>query len=169
MTDKSVGLIVLTEIPELGMVALLRERGYLNLEKMAPESWPGLCQVTVHGRLEDDETFFDALLRETCEELGQDFAFYLSGLIAQDPKKLREVLHTYDGGKEVITLCICVELWMAKKIRLAPDSGALRPVNKGKAEEIVDTIGFKKKEGVPTRITIAMFPDERDAVIRALS
>lgn len=40
---------------------------------MGPESFPGACQLTVWGGVEDNETPFRAMLREIEEEIGGIF------------------------------------------------------------------------------------------------
>lgn len=57
---KSVGLVILAEmLGENGtLVAVLQRRGKRNFEEGGkPESWPGGCQVTAHGTLEEGGGF----------------------------------------------------------------------------------------------------------------
>lgn len=75
MSEKKfrVGLVVLTEIPSLGLVAVLQARGPFNLKKMAPESYPGICEITVFGNpVPDSENFFPELWQATTT-LGENF------------------------------------------------------------------------------------------------
>lgn len=160
MSERSVGLIVLTEIPGIGLCAALRERGYFNFEKMQPESWPGACQVTAHGKLKSIENFLAALFREIKEELGAKFAYSL-------PLPMREALRVQKKDKEVVTFAFKVDTDFLKEIRLGPESGAIRLLQKHEVDDIVDIASFNKAEGVPDRKIIAMFPDEKEAVIRA--
>ena len=68
---KSVGLVVMTMLPKKDgskvLAAILQRRGTFNTEKMEPESWPGCCQVTCHGRLEEGEDFELGLFNELGE------------------------------------------------------------------------------------------------------
>lgn len=169
MADKSVGLVVMTDIPGIGLVAVLRERGFFNPETMKPESWPGVCQVTVHGRLEEGEDFLTALLRELGEELGNNFAFDVASLIIKNPAILGKISHLQKGDKEVVTFAIKVDLLLLKKIRLAPDSGAIRLVSLDETTEIADITPFDRVNGVQDRRVIAMFSDEKDAVAGAFA
>lgn len=168
MPDTSVGLIVVMDVPTIGLVVVLRERGFFNPEKMKPESWPGACQVTAHGRLEEGEDFKTALLRETEEELGKSFAFNILCLIDKDPAALAEVTRLNKSDKVAVTFTIKVDCLLLKKIRLAPESGAIRLISLAETAEIVDVRSFDKATGVQDSRVIAMFPDEREAVINAL-
>ena len=167
MTDKSVGLIVLTEIPLMGLVAVLRERGWFNPETMKPESWPGACQVTAHGRLKPGEDFRPAIFREMAEELGQDFADYVLDWIAVFPNSFEELWRFENDNKEVVAFALKVDCTFLEKIRLGPESGSMRLVTLSEAANIVDLALFDKAVGVRDRRTIAMFADEKEAVKKA--
>lgn len=162
MLKKSVGLLILTEIPGWGLVAALRERGWFNFEKMATESWAGGYQVTVHGKLEDGEDFSDALERERREELGPAFA---------DLSQMRKgiiLVHEIKGShKHIQTFAQKVDYCCLSRIRLAADSGCLRFIQRSYVELISDLGVFPKETGVPDRSVIAMFPDEKEAVASA--
>jgi hypothetical protein len=176
IVDKSVGLVVMMDIPGIGLVAVLRERGFFNPEKMEPESWPGVCQVTVHGRLEKNEDFLTALIRELPEELGNDFASNFISLITLNPALLGTVFgktfYSQEGGKEVVvrevvTFAIKISPLFLKKIRLAPESGAIRLVSLDEIAKIVGATPSDKVNGAPDRRIIIMFPDEKAAVVNA--
>ena len=78
MADKkrSGGLaILLSNVPGEGeLVELLSTRGLVNPEKLPKgeilESFPGGCQIAVHGRVKEEESELDALYREVQEEFG---------------------------------------------------------------------------------------------------
>ncbi|MDP2741212.1 MAG: NUDIX hydrolase [bacterium] len=163
MSEKSVGLIVLTEIPGMGLCAVLRERGYFNFEKMQPESWPGACQVTVHGRIEGEESFHLAICREMKEELGEKFTHSSPRAV------IYEALRFQKGNKEVVTFALKVDFALLKEIRLSPESGSILFLRQNEIDDIVNITLFDKAEGVPSRKTIAMFPDEKEAVIKAFA
>lgn len=169
MTDKSVGLVVMTDAPGTGLVAVLRERGFLHPKTMIPESYPGVCQVTAHGRLEEGEDFLTALLRELTEELGNEFAFDVAVLLATKSLIFGEVSHFQGYDKEIITFAVKVDFSLLRKIRLTPESGAMRLVSLDETTKIVGVTPFDKINGVQDRRTIAMFPDEKKAVISAFS
>ena len=163
MSERSVGLIVLTEIPGMGICAVLRERGYFNFEKMKPESWPGACQVTAHGKLEGGERFYLAIHREVEEELGEKFARIF---LTSSPF---EVLRLQKKNKEIVIFAIKIDHTFLIAIRLEPGSGTLRFLQKHKVDDIVDVTSFNKTEGIPDRKTVAMFPDEKEAVVKAFA
>ncbi|GEM_PF-350157 len=64
------GLLIMTELPNYGLVAVLQRRGEFNHEKMGPESFPGAMQLTVWGGVEESESMPGALFREIQEEMG---------------------------------------------------------------------------------------------------
>ncbi len=171
MIDKRVGLIVLVDLPldapNMRLTAVLRERGLFNLEKGASETWPGLCQVTAHGRIKSGETPIIALLREVREELGWTFAFAVEVLILRDPSVLGEVAHVTLRSKEIRTFAIKVDVSLLAKIRLDPQSGTIRFVTED------DLAGIKGVDEVDPmasdRRTIVMFPDEKQALAKAFA
>lgn len=167
--DKSVGLVIMTDIPSIGLVAVLRERGRFNPETMKAESWPGVCQVTVHGRLEEGEHYFEGLLRELTEELGNDFAFAVSILLNISPISIVEISRFQNENKEVVNYTIKIDCSLLKKIRLAPESGAIRLIYSGETTSIADVWNFNKATGVQDRSVIAMFADEKEAVVKAFA
>ncbi len=69
---KAFALIVFTII-ENELIAFLQKRGEWNFVKMKPETHPGYLQATAHGKLRKKEEHWNALFRETEEELGQEF------------------------------------------------------------------------------------------------
>ena len=176
MAERSVGLIVMAEISEMGLVAVLQERGRFNTEKMRPESWPGVCQVTAHGKLKEEESFEAALKREITEELGKEFydSFFVLGALSRAGGRtqegiLLEVYREETPEKIVITFAAKVLDYYLCLIRLGPDTGGLRFVRREEVEKIVDLRGFNRQIGVPDRMTVAMFPDEKEAVAKAFT
>jgi hypothetical protein len=170
MSKRSVGLIVLTTF-EGAKVALLQRRGELKVEdgELKHESWPGACQVICHGGLEEGETPLVGLQREVLEELSPAFEDFVFGKPKLD---LIPVSHIPDNGKgeEIWTYKVMIKPEDVALIRLSTESGGLVMVDKEEASRIQSLKeGFLKSTGVIDRRTIAMFPDERDAVLAALS
>lgn len=173
MIERSVGLIVMADMPGMGLAAVLRERGYWNFEKMKPESYPGGCQVTAHGKLEEGESFETALAREIKEELGEQFsrALFVVEALSQAggffKEGILEVHREETSEKVVITFATKVDGYFISHVRLGPETGGLRLLAWSELEKIVDLREFSKETGVPDRVTIAMFPDEKKAVEKA--
>ena len=69
---KSVGVQILSRDKKGALVAILQVRSQWNEEKNSPESYPGTCQVTVHGKLEEGEDFIHQF---TFGNYVYDFAF----------------------------------------------------------------------------------------------
>lgn len=160
MSGQSVGLIVLTEVPPTGLlVAVLRERGFFNFEKMRPESWPGGCQVTVHGKIDEGEKPLDALYRETREEVGEEFA-----KIVFSRKKPALIFSKHNADGEVFTYAVKIVCELLWRIRLSPDSGSIRFLQQAEIGKIRDITDYGKNTGVQCRNTIAMFSDEKQAL-----
>ena len=174
MVERSVELIVMADVPGLGLVAVLRDRGYWNFEKMRPESYPGACQVTAHGKLNEGESFETALKRETKEELGEGFEGMLSvvrmfsqaGGLQKDGIRF-EVNREETPEKAVITFATKVDGYFISHMRLGPETGGLRLLRRDELEKIVDLRRIDKQIGVPDCMTVAMFPDEKKAVEKA--
>ena len=175
--ERSVELVVLTEVPGMGLVAVVRERGYYSIERMKPALWPGGCQVTVHGKVEAGESLNDALFREMREELGKEFAdaVFVVDTLRRDAGKapeetVREVNRLETTEKSVVTFAVKADIYMlATTMRLSVESGALRFVRREEISEIADLRSFDITTGVPVRNVIAMFPDEREAVQKAFA
>ncbi|MBI2024888.1 MAG: hypothetical protein HYT03_02280 [Candidatus Harrisonbacteria bacterium] len=144
---RSVGLVVVTDIPNMGRVAVLNRRGDFNYETMKPESYPGGCQVTVHGKAEENEEITEALKREELEELGElGYAF--------DSNKFIELSRLESEDKLIVTYGIYVP----------PESFPLVFLSANQVEGIQDLRTFDKKEGVTDRRVVAMFLDEKEAI-----
>ena len=164
--ERSVGLIILTNLPAMGgVVAVLQRRGELDHEKMGPESRPGGCQVTCHGKLREDETFLGALFRELSEELGEVFAsvvYYSKGF--DDFVKVVEV---DDSKNEIITFGLVIDPELLKLVRFGPSTGGFKFVTREGVDKIQNLKEFDSKTGVTDLNAIAMFLDESEAVQKA--
>ena len=164
MCEKSVGLVLLTEVPDLGISAVLRERGFYNFEETKFESWPGACQVTVHGKLGPNETFMQALRCETEEELGSRF---LNAFWPVHHNNMVEVVHLLTDKKEVLIYAAKIDFCLLNLIRLCPDSGSIRFLLRHELGSVRDIRDYTKEDGAWNRALVAMFPDEKEAVKRA--
>lgn len=160
--ETSVGLIVLTGIPEMGVVAVLQRRGEFDHEKMKRESYPGACQVTCYGKMKEKDWGdpISALQREADEELGSG----VFSLFFRD--HLEELVRVETEKKSVITfgvLCMDGEELLST-IRLNASSGGLSFLKREDVGRIEDLTTYNKEEGVIDRRVIAMFPGETKAV-----
>ncbi|WKZ26684.1 MAG: NUDIX domain-containing protein [Candidatus Paceibacterota bacterium] len=164
---RSVGLVVLTKVPEVGVVAVLQRRGKFNPEKLADgkikESYPGGCQVTCHGRVElgdDDEEA--ALLREAQEELGLEAAHKL---LVQNRGRLVKLVEHRGDTEDATTFGIFMpDPDFLKLIHLGPSSGGLELLPGSEVGNICHLRDFDKSTGVTDLDVIAMYYDERGAV-----
>ena len=160
----SVGLVVLVDVPSMGgRVAVLQVRGRFNHEKMGPESYPGCCQVTVHGKCEDEEGIMGALFREIEEELGEKTA-----LILQNKYLKNEFVGLCLKEKEgVINYGVIFSsdssVYFLNSIRLNASTGGLRFIRQVDIDDIIDIRLFDKTIGVKDLAT-AMFLDEKEAL-----
>jgi len=165
---RSVGLVVMTQIPDDAgvnqIVAVLQKRSCYSLERMAPRFYPGCLQVTCHGKLEPDEDWENGLLRELGEELGKPLArIYL------DCAHHRQVLISQQTPREeVVTYGTIIPIEIIRDYaRLDPDSGGLVFVTAEQVAEIVEITDDMKVKGPEYTHTLAMFPDEAEAVKKA--
>jgi hypothetical protein len=148
---RTVGLVVLTNIESLGgLVAILQVRGEFNNETMRPETWPGGCQVTVHGACNEAETQLETLLREAREEMGARFA---------------QMIHQFHPvNEEGANFMMYAIPDVVKNVQLHGGSGGLRFIRPDQVDSIVNLKDFDRKTGVTDRRITAMFPDEKEAV-----
>ena len=96
---KSVGLVVLTHSLSDGFKVVLQRRG-------GQDSYPGACQVSAHGGLEENEDFLQALIRESNEELGVTFTS--KHIVWKDNgPPLTELVHVKDEKRKSILMGYC--------------------------------------------------------------
>ena len=174
---KSVGLVVMVKMPQEDgseiLMAVLQRRGTFNTEKMKPESYPGCCQVTAHGKLKENEDINRGIFREIEEELGDQFVrhFY-------NGKHFGTIVHKTEG-ESVVTFGTVMPIEVLRSIRLGPDSGGLLYVTAEQMSknnpDLVELVPGEKGSvmdkikifGPNHTRTIAMFPDEIEAVRKA--
>lgn len=170
MDDKkrSVGLLLVADFPHWNprCTVVLQRRGEFNQKKdWLPESWPGICQLTVHGRLKENEEPLDGLMREVEEELGEDFASGLRAFNAENNSMvLLNSVDTIRGSDWNYGTKIHQNL--LNMIRLHPSSGGLHLLNCDRLNDIetLDPKRVDKKVGITDRNLIVMWPEEREAV-----
>lgn len=151
---KRVGLLLMVDLPELGgLHAVLQVRGTFNPEKMAPESYPGGCQVTCAGKIEPGERPDESLAREVQEELGID-------LWGDTTPVCVDV-----GGDEMQVMVAHPPAEVLRKVRLHPGTGGLRLIQNGMPIRSLKIFG--KVRGVRDRDVVAMFREEAEAVQEA--
>ena len=165
---RSVGTQLLGKEKSGALVAILQVRSEWNAEKNSPESYPGACQVTVHGKLEEGEDFIQALLREIGEELDPAIVPIVDQL--SKTGKLVELSSVHTPEKDVITYGAIVEENVLKILTDKPKSrsfGGFRMIRRNEVEGIIDIRTINKETGVTDEKVIAMFPDEKEAVLTA--
>ena len=157
---KSVGIVLFNKTAA-GLVVILQIRGTWNAEKNCPESWPGGCQVTAHGKLESGEDFTQALYREVAEELGAEI------LPAIKTLRLIELVNKNSSEEQIITYGAVVGEDIFKMLMSKPKSktfGGFKLVRRNEIAKIVDLSNINKNIGATDQNTIAMFPDEKEAM-----
>lgn len=161
MQKRSAGLVVLTNISSYGgLVAVLQVRGDFNHEKMAPESFPGACQITAHGKCEGGESVRDGLLREIREELGDEFA----NLISVNFNERNELNRVETEDKLVVNYGVVLPPDFLKNLQLTASSGGIRFIREDQLDCVANLKTFDKVVGVKDRSVTAMFGDEVDAL-----
>jgi hypothetical protein len=165
---RSVGLILLTYLDDK-LTAVLHARGVFNPETMKAESWPGACQVTTHGRYEDVDQGnpIAALVREATDELGDAIAL----LIRERFADLHQAGYKKDEQEEATTYSLLLpDPRFLKYVRLPAETGGLRFAHWGDERLCnMKTGGYTKTDGILSRNVFALFPDELDAVHKALA
>lgn len=159
---RSVGIVIVVEINGV-RYALLQERGELDPEKLPGklrQSWPGICQVSVHGSIEPGEDEHSALGRETAEELGPALIW----IVGLERKLISDVERS---GEQVVTYAVEIPWEAIRKIPRGFSGLHLVSVAEAVKIQSATCIADGKTLGAIDR-QIWMFPDERDAVIKAL-
>jgi hypothetical protein len=154
---KTVGLLALTNTGK----ATLQVRGNFNVEKNEPETYTGATQLTIHGSLKENEREIDALLRETREELGKEFANLVQGrsldLIELNKVENKNFLITNFGLR--------IDENDLKKIKIDERTGtSIRLISKNEISKIRELKPSERLSGVKNKNDIAMFPDDIEAV-----
>ncbi|HJO89638.1 MAG: NUDIX domain-containing protein [Candidatus Pacebacteria bacterium] len=158
---KTIGLIILTNIPDpVGAVAILQTRGKFNYEKRTPETYTSAMQISVHGSIEEDESEFEALIRETKEELGEEIAQEIEGRYGE----LIELNRIEKDSLSNVNFGIVLPHEFLQKVKLHPSSGGLKLLPKEKVEEITELKKSDREHGIQDGKKIAMFPDDIEAV-----
>lgn len=160
---KAVGIQLMGRDADGELLAILQVRAKWNAEKNAPESWPGACQVTAHGKLEKGENFIQGLLREVEEELGGEAASALHAQI----ENLKELRNVDTPEKHIITYGLVLEEGVLRNMLARAKSstfGGFQIIRESDIDKIIDIQKIDKEKGVTEKNVIAMFPDEKEAV-----
>lgn len=152
---KHVGLMLYVIINGI-LYAILQKRGEWNHEKLTPESWPGGCQPTVHGKVEEGEDLWDALHREVREELGFEFEsvlHYLSSLEGEGKYYKFEK----DGNLYSVGLILPEDIG---RMQLSASTGGLKLISRKKMAGIINLKALPKDQPVSSSV-VAMFEDDK--------
>ncbi len=166
-----VGLIAFTRLPKDGLVALLQRRGEFNDQTMSEESMPGVCQTTVWGHQENNETLEAALYREIAEEVDLSWSlhFHLDLLENSNRTLVIECTDGADGNAPRLVIAWVIPPEKIKSIRFHPATGGLKRIKEDQLSEIKNALDFERERGVTDTQVIAMFPDSREALIKAFA
>jgi hypothetical protein len=158
---RTVGFIILTNIPDpVGTVAILQTRGKFNYEKRSSETYAGATQISVHGSIEGDESEFEALVRETREELGEEFANLVQGR-SLDLIKLNGI---ENENISIVNFDFRIAEKDLEKIKLDERTVAkIRLITKNDIVNIRELKPSERLTGIDKN-EIAMFPDDIEAV-----
>ncbi|MBP9751074.1 MAG: NUDIX domain-containing protein [Candidatus Peribacteraceae bacterium] len=163
--NRMVAALLVASSDEQGPFVVLQRRGEWDYEKGQSESWPGACQSTANGGMEDEdeEDTLRAMRREVFQELGPEFAGLLMGPYA--PSRLCRIV-TDRLHREVEIYWVQVPEAMLGSIVLHASTGGLVRIRPG--QEILDmSVHFTREDGVPDRRIIAGYPETIQAVERA--
>lgn len=147
-----------------GLFVLLQRRGEWDYERNQPESYPGGCQATASGGMEeeDDGDPYLAMLREVKQELGPTFHQIVAQArpeqvaIIPNPAMLREATYYWMVASEE----------EIRTIVLHPSTGGL--VRFRQTMHIHDmSTEFTRADGITDRRIIAAYPEVKIALARA--
>lgn len=158
--SKSVGLIAAIN-KDGELQAILQKRPKFNGETNQPESYPGGCQVTCHGRLKEKESNIEALVREAEEELGGNF----SQVVIEHRDDLIKVHQKAKGDEEVITYGLLLKDEQdVQKIRPTDHVEKIIFFPLKDIDQIQNLKQFDRRGGVEDGAIVAMFEDEIKAL-----
>lgn len=163
--NRMVAALLVVSRDDQGPFAVLQRRGEWDYEKGQPESWPGACQSTANGGMEDEdeEDTYRAMRREVFQELGPEFAGLLIPPYA--PTRLCRIV-TERLHREADIYWVEVPEAMLSSINLHASTGGLLRVRPGR--EILDmSLHFNRTDGVTDRRIVAAYPETIEAVARA--
>ncbi len=162
-----VAALLVASHDDQGPFVVLQRRGEWDYEKGQKESWPGACQCTANGGMEDEdeEDTLRCMRREVYQELGPEFARQLVGRYA--PSRLCRIV-TERLNREAEIYWTQVPEAMLGSIVLHASTGGLVRIRPG--QEILDmSLHFTREDGVPDRRVIAGYPETIEAVTRAFN
>lgn len=166
---RATGLLIMTELPGMGLVAVLQRRGEFNHEKMGPESFPGMLQLTAWGGVKDEECVLDALIREIIQELGKKiWENWIRGRNLKEIYRLEEEKSLKIAfGLKLPCDFLAEREDSEEEVRLNASSGGLRPLKEEEINKIQDLKNFDKTVGITDRNILAMFTDTKETIVRA--
>lgn len=176
---RSIGLLVLLDLPDRARGALLRIRDVRDPKTGDPQSFPGLAQVTVHGTVEPEEHLQHAILREASEELAEMFraagkeqptSSMFRCLLRYFPRRLHALTRRDTPQERVVTLGCCLEEDdVMEHLRPLLEADQMRIVREKDLPRIriVDPLDAVRRATLIRTPQLAMFPDELEALKRA--
>ncbi len=136
---------------------LCQVRAKWNSEKEKPETYPGCLQVACHGQVEEGESFYQALMRESTEELGSVFTEACKKDI-----KLIPLIYDDNEKREVLTFGAFIPRERLKMIQKGKDVADLKYLTEDEVKEIINATDEMSISG-PPKGKNAMFADEISA------
>lgn len=175
MSEKTerIGLVVIYDSPNFEcLTAILQSRGEVNTETLMPQTWPGICQLTVCGVIHAGEFPYDALRREVANNIGRDTSdqlrLYRSKL---EPETIFNVgmgrKDEDDAGYRYFATLHDSPLSFFAAARLHAGSGGFRLLPEKHVDRVQDATRFSPVTGIEYRGPVVMFPEELQAVIGA--
>ena len=136
-----VGILFLSLEDDGTPIAWLQKRGQVHFGKhTGGQTWPGICQVSVEGKVNSGESIIYALLREIKEEFGEEFLRHVSDTVREGHA---QIVYTDTHTHTYATL---IPKKLFEYVRLESISGGLIPVrNRGINRLIAARTDWKDK------------------------
>lgn len=156
--ERTVGLAILTIIPELGECAVLQRRGSWDFENNREQPWPGGCRLPILFSTFEENDLIRTFRRKSAEEFGEAFYSFLKSNTIHH-KLVYQVKK--DDNPLFMIFATAFPYEYLKLIRLQPSSGGLIFIRREDLDLVADL--SRVHRGTPINFP-ALLPEELEAV-----
>lgn len=169
---RKAGILVLTNIPDMGIAGVSQTRGAYNLKKLRPQSFPCASQVTAYGKCKVGESFAETIQRETREELGEKACDIILPKGWTKKSNLKRVYASASSIHEIQIFALYIkDHTFLQEIRTEPSCGEIRLIFPKKLSSIRKLKESDKNDGMMhfPRTKLGMTEDTYSAFLGAFA